>query len=210
MDVIEKLGLLLGPSFLSGINAYATIGFLGLFGRVGWLTLPKGLDVLSHPLVFGIALGLFLIEFVADKIPAFDSFWHSLQTFVRIPCGALLAYAVAGPVAPHLKVAAFLLGGTLAASSHGTKAGLRAIANLSPEPVSNWLLSFGEDAFLFVCIWLIFYLPLIMLGILVVFIVLAVWLFPKMFRAFKAALNKGARLFRPSSAGSPPSSPRTP
>ena len=197
MDVISQLSLLIGPSFLSGINAYATVGFLGVFGRLGWITLPTGLDALAHPLVFGLALALFVVEFVADKIPAFDSVWDGIQSFVRIPCGALLAYGAVGAVEPQLKIAAVLLGGTIAASSHTAKAGVRAMANLSPEPFSNWILSLVEDGFVVTCLWLIFFVPLIMVGILAVFAVFALWFFPKMFRLFKAGLRKGADWLRP-------------
>ncbi len=193
MNAITQLSLLIGPSFLSGINAYATVGFLGLFGRLGWLTLPKGLEILTHPPVFGVALALFVVEFVADKIPAVDSFWHGIQSFVRIPCGALLAYATAGSVEPHLKIAAFLLGGTLAASSHAAKAGLRALANLSPEPFSNWFLSLSEDAFLVVCLFLIFFVPLLMIVILALFVLFAIWFFPKIFRVFQSVLRKNKK-----------------
>ncbi|HSA58854.1 MAG TPA: DUF4126 domain-containing protein [bacterium] len=196
MDVVAQLSLLMGPSFLSGINAYATIGFLGLFGRVGWVLLPGGLDVLTHPAVFVTTLVLFAVEFIADKIPAFDTFWDGIQSFIRIPCGAVLAYAVVGPVDPELKLAAGLLGGTLAASSHAVKAGVRAMVNMSPEPFSNWLLSFAEDGFVLAGLWFIFYLPFVMAGILVLFLCLAIWILPKMFRVFLAAVRKGARVFR--------------
>jgi len=197
MNAIEQLSLLVGPSFLSGINAYATVGFLGAFAKLGWIGLPKGLDGLAHPLVFGLALVLFVVEFVADKVPAFDSIWDGVQSFVRIPCGAVLAYGAIGTVEPQFKIAAVLLGGTLAASSHATKAGIRAMANLSPEPFSNWILSLAEDGFVIACLWLIFFLPVIMLGIFTLFLIFAVWFFPKMFRIFKAGLRKGAGLLRP-------------
>lgn len=196
MDTIAQLSLLVGPSFLSGINAYATIGFLGLFGRLGLLTLPTDLEVLQHPVVIGIALFLYALEFIADKVPALDSLWDSIHTFIRIPAGAILAYAAAGPVSPELKLGALLLGGTLAASAHGTKTALRAIINWSPEPFSNWLLSLAEDGFVLLGVLMIFYVPLLMLVILALFIAFFIWFFPKMLRVLKIAFRKGIEIFK--------------
>ena len=196
------MSLILGPSFLSGINAYATIGFLGLFGRLGLLTLPTGLEVLTHPVVIGIALFLYVLEFIADKVPALDSLWDSVHTFVRVPAGAVLAYAAAGPVSPELKLGALLIGGTLAATAHSTKTALRTIINWSPEPFSNWMFSLSEDIFVLICLLLIFYIPLFMLVILGLFFAFFIWFFPKMVRVLKAAYHKGIEIFK-----SPPSPP---
>src|SRR5215831_10761210 len=103
MDVLSTLSLMLGGSWASGLNAYATIGFLGLFGRLGWLSLPESLHPLTHPAVFGVALFLYLVEFVADKVPAFDTVWDSVHTFIRVPAGAVMSYAAVGDVSPELK-----------------------------------------------------------------------------------------------------------
>src|SRR5436190_13789523 len=165
MDTLQQLSVLLGSSWISGINAYATVGFLGLFGKIGWLNLPDGLHPLTHPAVFGIALALYLVEFVADKIPAFDTVWDSIQTFIRIPAGAVLAYAAVGSASEELKLLAALLGGSLAFSAHATKASLRASVNVSPEPFSNWLLSIGEDITVLLSIFFMFHHPYIMLTI---------------------------------------------
>jgi len=198
MEFFSTLSILLGSSFLSGFNAYATIGFLGLFGRLGWLALPNGMDVLTHPAVFGIALFLYLIEFIADKVPAFDTVWDSIQTFIRIPAGAVLAYAAVGPVAPELKFAAALVGGSLAFSAHATKSSIRAMVNLSPEPVSNWLLSIGQDGALLICIWLMFYFPFLMLALIGGFIIFFIWFIPKIFRTFGRMFRKLFSIFRTS------------
>ena len=198
MEFFSTLSILLGSSFLSGFNAYATIGFLGLFGRLGWLTLPNGMDILTHPAVFGIALFLYLVEFIADKIPAFDTVWDSIQTFIRIPAGAVLAYAAVGPVSPELQFAAALIGGTLAFSAHATKSSVRAMVNMSPEPVSNWLLSIGQDGALLICIWLMFYFPFLMLALIGAFLIFFIWFIPKIFRTFGRMFRKLFSLFRTS------------
>ena len=185
MDSISTLSLMLGSAWTSGLNVYATVGFIGLFGRLGWLSLPAGLETLAHPAVIAVALFLYLVEFVADKIPAFDTAWDSIQTFIRVPAGAILAYAAVGEVSPELKLAAFLIGGSLAFSAHATKSSIRASANLSPEPFSNWLLSIGEDLMVFASIWVMFAHPYVMLAILAVFLLFFIWFMPKIFRAFR-------------------------
>lgn len=185
MDSISTLSLMLGSAWTSGLNVYATVGFLGLFGRLGWLTLPTGMETLEHPAVIAVALVLYLVEFVADKIPAFDTAWDSVQTFVRVPAGAILAYAAVGEVSPELKLAAFLIGGSLAFSAHATKSSIRASANMSPEPFSNWALSIGEDLTVFASIWFMFAHPYVMLAILLVFLLFFIWFLPKIYRAFR-------------------------
>lgn len=183
MDVLSQLSILLGSSWISGLNAYAAVGFLGLFGRVGWVSLPDGLHPLTHPAVFGIALAFFLVEFIADKIPAFDSFWDSIQTFIRIPAGVLLAYGSVGDVSPELRVLAGLIGGGMAFSAHATKSSIRATVNTSPEPFSNWFFSVGQDIMVFLSIWIMFQHPYVMLAILAVFLLFFIWFAPKIFRA---------------------------
>ena len=196
MGLIATLSAMFGSSFLSGFSAYATVGFLGLFGRLGWLNLPEGLKVLENPTIFGIALALFVVEFVADKVPAFDSFWDSIQTFIRIPTGAVLAYAAVGDVSPELKFGAVLLGGTVAFSAHASKSTVRALANMSPEPISNWLLSLGQDTLILLGVFLIFYLPLLMLMIIALFFVAFLFFLPKIFRTFRWVFRKFMGLFR--------------
>ncbi|MCE9625402.1 MAG: DUF4126 domain-containing protein [Deltaproteobacteria bacterium] len=196
MDPLSTLSLMMGSSWASGLNAYATIGFLGLFGKIGWLDLPDGLHPLTHPAVFGVALFLYLVEFVADKIPAFDTVWDSVNTFVRIPAGAILAYGSVGAVSPELKLGATLIGGGLAFSSHATKSSLRAMANTSPEPFSNWFLSVGEDLMVFFSLWFMFRHPYVMLAIVALFLVFFAWFLPKIWRGFRWMWRKFVALFR--------------
>jgi hypothetical protein len=151
MNLIETFGLALGAGFSSGLNLYATVATLGLLQRYGVLSLPSGLQVLSHPGVLGIAIVLYLIEFCADKIPYFDTFWDAIHTFIRPPAAAFLTYAAAGAAPAEWRWGAALLAGGVALTSHGTKASARAAANTSPEPFSNWILSFGEDV---LAVWL--------------------------------------------------------
>ena len=151
MNVVETLGLALGAGFSSGLNLYATVATLGLLQRYGVLQLPPALQVLSHLWVLGIAIALYLVEFLADKIPYFDTIWDAVHTFIRPPAAALLAYAAAGAAPAEWRWGAALLAGGVALTSHGTKASARAAVNTSPEPFSNWILSFGEDV---LAVWL--------------------------------------------------------
>ncbi len=151
MNPIETLGLALGAGFSSGLNLYATVATLGLLQRFGVLRLPPGLQVLSHPWVLAIATALYLLEFFADKIPYFDTFWDAIHTFIRPPAAALLAFAGAGAAPPEWRWGAALIAGGVALTSHGAKASARAAVNASPEPLSNWVLSLGEDV---LAVWL--------------------------------------------------------
>jgi hypothetical protein len=151
MNPIETLGLALGAGFSSGLNLYATVATLGLLQRFGVLHLPPGLQILSHPWVLAIAIALYLLEFFADKIPYFDTFWDAIHTFIRPPAAVLLAFAAAGTAPPEWRWGAALIAGGVALTSHGTKASARAAVNASPEPFSNWVLSFGEDV---LAVWL--------------------------------------------------------
>ena len=151
MNPIETLGLALGAGFSSGLNLYATVATLGLLQRFGVLHLPPGLQILSHPWVLAIAIALYLLEFFADKIPYFDTFWDAIHTFIRPPAAALLAFAAAGAAPPEWRWGAALIAGGVALTSHGAKASARAAVNASPEPFSNWVLSLGEDV---LAVWL--------------------------------------------------------
>jgi len=142
---LTTLSFAMGSAWLSGINLYATVATLGLLERFHFVRLPGDLSYLSHPWVIGVALGLFAVEFLADKIPAIDSVWDFVHTFIRIPAGAVLAASAFAHFDPKIRLLAFLLGGTLALSSHGAKAATRLAANTSPEPFSNIALSFMED-----------------------------------------------------------------
>jgi len=146
MDLIT-LGRTLGFSFAAGINLYATVAILGLAARYGWVELPEQFQVFNHNVVIGAAIVMYLIEFFADKIPYLDSLWDLIHTAIRPLGGALIAVATLGDASAPVEGLVALLGGTVAAGSHLTKTSTRAVANTSPEPMSNWLLSFGEDVF---------------------------------------------------------------
>src|SRR5258705_451171 len=154
MNPIQTLGLALGAGFSSGLNLYATVATLGLLQRYGVLQLPPALQVLSHPWVLGIAIALYLVEFLADKIPYFDTIWDAVHTFIRPPAAALLAYAASGAAPAEWRWGAALLAGGVALTSHGTKASARAAVNTSPEPFSNWILSLGEDVLAVLLTWM--------------------------------------------------------
>ena len=147
MDVIATLGRTLGFSFAAGLNLYATVAVLGLASRYEWVALPPQFEVFDNDVVIGVALAMYVIEFFADKIPWVDTAWDSVHTLVRPLGGALIAVAALGEASPAVQGLVALLGGSVAASTHLTKAGTRAVVNTSPEPVSNWILSLGEDLF---------------------------------------------------------------
>ena len=147
MEIIASLGRTMGFSFAAGINLYATVAILGLASRYQWVTLPPQFQAFDNDWVIATAIILYVVEFVADKIPWFDSIWDTIHTAVRPIGGAVIAVTTLGDVSPTTETMVGLLGGVLAASTHFTKAGTRAVANTSPEPFSNWALSLGEDLF---------------------------------------------------------------
>ena len=147
MDLLVFLGRTLGLSLAAGINLYATVAILGLASRYEWVALPAEYRVFDNDWVIALAVLLFIVEFFADKIPWVDTIWDGLHTFVRPVGGALIAVSALGEASPGLTTLMAVLGGTAALSSHATKAGTRLVANASPEPFSNSLLSLGEDAF---------------------------------------------------------------
>jgi hypothetical protein len=171
MSPLETLGFTLGTSFAAGLNLYATVATAGLLDHYGIIQLPPSLAILGHPLVWGIALAIFAVEFVADKIPLVDSVWDTLHTFIRPPAAALLAYASFAHVPEPWKICAALLAGGVAFTSHGAKATTRAAANTSPEPFSNWALSLGEDAIAVGLSWLAATHPVITGAIVAVLVV---------------------------------------
>ena len=185
MEWFSTLTLALGSAWTSGINLYATVTVLGLLQKFGATKLPGGLEVLDNWWIIGVAGGLYLIEFVADKVPYVDSVWDVVHTFIRVPAGAAVAYAATTGDGGTVNVIATLLGGTLALSSHGTKAALRAGANLSPEPVSNWILSVVEDIIAFVGSVLAVFAPVVIAIVLVIFALFFTWFAPKVFRALR-------------------------
>ena len=147
MDVLTSLGRTMGFSFAAGINLYATVAILGLASRYGWVALPPQYQVFDNNWIIGGALALYVIEFVADKIPWVDSAWDAVHTVIRPVGGAVIAVATLGEQSTAMQTLVALFGGALAASTHFSKAGTRVMANASPEPFTNWILSIGEDAF---------------------------------------------------------------
>ena len=190
MNPLQTLSLALGAGFSSGLNLYATVATLGLLQRFGVLRLPAPLQILSHPWVLGIALALYVIEFFADKIPYFDTIWDAIHTFIRPPAAALLAYAAAGGAAAEWRWGAALLAGGVALTSHGTKASARAAVNTSPEPFSNWALSFGEDLLAVWLTWLATAHPVATTILVVALVALSVFLLYHLFRFARRALQR--------------------
>lgn len=152
-QIIQTLTLAMGASWASGINLYATLFILGFSAANGAFVLPAGLEVLSNPLVIGVAGLMYCVEFFADKVPGVDTSWDVLHTFIRIPAGAMLAAGALGEVGLGAEVAAAIIGGSIATASHAAKAGSRVVINTSPEPFSNWGASIGEDVMVFAGLW---------------------------------------------------------
>ena len=172
-------------AWASGLRLYLVVFAMGLAGHYGWMDLPKGLEVLQHPWVIGAAGFMVAMEFLADKVPAIDSAWDAIHTFIRIPAGALLAAGATGDTLTPLTIAAGLLGGTITAGTHFTKAGGRALINTSPEPFSNWGASFTEDALVMSGIWLALAHPVAFLVLLAFFLLMLAWLIPKVWRGVR-------------------------
>jgi hypothetical protein len=185
MGTIEALSLAMGTAWTSGINLYATVAALGIARQLELIHLPPGLEVLAHPAVIAVACVMYVIEFFADKVPYVDSGWDVLHTFIRVPAGAILAARSLGDMNPALELAAMLAGGSIALAAHGVKASTRLAINASPEPFSNWTASVTEDVAVLGSIWMIFNHPVLMLILVTAFIVLCVWLVPKLFRLAK-------------------------
>lgn len=184
-SIISLIALTMGVSWASGINLYAAMLMLGLMGATGNIELPPGLQVLSDPMVMGAAGLMYFVEFFADKTPGVDTGWDAIHTFVRIPAGAILAAGAVGEIGPAAQVAAAMVGGTMSAGSHFTKAGTRAVINTSPEPVTNWTASFAEDIAVIGGLWAALHHPVLFLIMLAVFILMMIWLLPKLWRAVK-------------------------
>lgn len=191
MEVLTTLGRTLGFSFSAGINLYATVAILGLASRYGWVDLPPQFKVFDHDIVIAAALIMYVIEFVADKVPWVDSLWDSVHTAIRPIGGALIAVSTFGETSAPVAGLIALLGGTVAASTHATKAGTRAVANASPEPFSNWILSFTEDLFVVGLGFVALKYPLIAFGVTVVLLVLIAIFAATIWRLFR-------RRFQPS------------
>jgi hypothetical protein len=190
MSLFTTLALAMGASWVSGINLYACVATLGLLGRFAHLQLPGELTVLTNWWVMGTALALYLIEFVADKIPFVDSTWDVIHTFIRIPAGAVLAAAAFGDFDKGVQVVAFLLGGGLALSSHGTKAATRAVINTSPEPVTNVAASLAEDVVAVGSVALAAFYPILLVLVVAVGLVISMIVLPRTVRYLRAVIGK--------------------
>ena len=190
MTVLQSVALASLMAWASGLRLYLVIFAVGLAGYFGYYDLPKGLEVLQHPWVIGAAGFMVAMEFVADKVPAIDSAWDAIHTFIRIPAGALLAAGATGDSLSALTVAAGLLGGTITAGTHFTKAGGRAVINTSPEPFSNWGASFTEDVLVMGGIWLALTNPLVFMLLLLLFLLMLVWLVPKVWRGVRIIFQR--------------------
>lgn len=193
MDILVTLGRTLGFSMAAGVNLYATVAILGLASRYGWVALPEQFHVFNHDLVIYSALALFVLEFVADKIPWIDTLWDGVHTAIRPLGGALVAVSTLGDASPATQGVVALLGGGLAASSHLTKAGARVTVNASPEPFSNWALSLTEDAFVVVLAALALQYPVAALVVTAVMFVVCLMLLLFVVRAVRRLLGGGSR-----------------
>jgi hypothetical protein len=193
VDLLTTLGRTMGFSFAAGINLYATVAILGLAQRLGWVALPDQFKVFDNNIVIGAAIVMYVIEFFADKIPWVDSAWDAVHTVIRPVGGALIAVAALGQASPTVEGLVALLGGTIAAGTHLTKAGTRAVANTSPEPFSNWALSFAEDAFVVGLSTLALTFPvaaaLVVVAGVVMMLVFATWIIRALKRRWNPAVS---------------------
>jgi len=195
-QITASIALSMGVAWASGINLYATILVLGLMGNSGAMPLPEELQLVQQPIVIGASALMYAVEFFADKFPGVDTGWDAIHTFIRIPAGAALAAAAVGNVDPSVSLAAALVGGSLSAATHATKAGSRVMINTSPEPVTNWAASIGEDLTVLGGLWVALNHPVIFIAALIVFILLLIWLLPKLWRAIKKVFSAIGKLFK--------------
>jgi len=203
MDAVSGLALASGLSWASGLRLYATVFAVGILGKFHYIHLPPGLQILTHPAVFGLAGFLLFIEFLADKFPGIDSLWDAAHTFIRIPAGALLAWGAIDSSDPWIAACAVLLGGTLAGATHFAKAGGRAVINTSPEPMSNWAASFGEDGLVALGLWAALAYPTAFLIGLAIFVLFLFWFLPKVWRGLKYIAGRVRTLLNGTAAQSP-------
>ncbi len=205
METVQLIALTMGVAWASGINLYATIAMLGILGGTGNLDLPPGLEVLQHPGVIVAAGFMYCVEFFADKVPGVDTGWDTLHTFIRIPAAAILAAGAVGEVNPAIVLMAGILGGTLAATSHTLKAGTRVLINASPEPFSNIGISVAEDTLVLAGLAGAVFYPTEFLVFMALFIALAIWLLPKVWRGVKFLFARIKQVFQGGPQPEPPS-----
>ena len=190
MSFISTLALAMGSSWVSGINLYAGVATLGLLGRFAHLNLPGALGFVTNWWIIGVAAGLYVVEFFADKVPLIDSAWDAIHTFIRVPAGAVLAAAAFGDFDKSVQVIAFLVGGGLALSSHGTKAATRAAINTSPEPVSNITASLAEDVVAVGSIAIAPFYPVFVIVVVIVAVIVSVILVPRIVRYLRSVVAR--------------------
>ncbi len=192
MESVSQLALAGGLAWASGIRVYVTLFVIGMLGRFGYLHLPEQLLVLEHTWVLTASGIMVLGEFLADKVPGLDSIWDAIHTFIRIPAGAFLAWGAMGESTPAAQAAAAVLGGLITGGTHLAKSGGRAAINTSPEPLSNWTASFGEDGLVLGGLFLAITHPLVFLVLLVLFLALVAWLLPKVLRFLAGLFRRPA------------------
>lgn len=195
MNLISTLAIAMGAGWVSGINLYAAVATLGLLGRFAHLKLPGELDVLTNWWIIGLAIALYLVEFVADKVPYVDNVWDAIHTFIRVPAGAVLAATAFGDFDRGVQVAAFLLGGGLALSAHGTKAGARAAINLSPEPASNIVVSLAEDVVAVGSVLLSIFAPVVLIILIVIFLTISLFMLRRIMNAMRTMMLRLRKVF---------------
>lgn len=194
-QIVNIISLTMGVGWASGINLYATILVLGLLGVTDNIILPANLQILMDPLVIGAAGVMYIVEFVADKVPGIDTGWDAVHTFIRIPAGVLLAAGAVGDVTPALGLAAGILGGGMATGAHATKSGSRVLINASPEPFTNWAASVSEDLAVIGGLWTALHYPWLFIVLMIAFILLMIFLLPKLWRGIKKVFGAIGRFF---------------
>jgi len=194
-QIISVISLSMGVAWASGLNLYAAILTLGIMGSTGNIDLPPDLQVLSDPMVIAAAGFMYCVEFFADKVPGVDTGWDAMHTFVRVPAGAILAAGAVGDMTSAAGITAGILGGGMALTTHSLKAGSRVLINTSPEPVSNWTASISEDLAVIAGLWTALNYPLLFIVLLIAFIVLMIWLLPKLWVGIKSVFAAIARFF---------------
>lgn len=209
-ELITTISLTMGVAWASGINLYATIGVLGLLGITGNITLPEQLVVIQDPLVIAAAVFMYGVEFFADKTPGVDTGWDAIHSFVRIPAGVLLAAGAVGDVNPAVVITAGILGGGVSATSHMIKSGSRVLINTSPEPFSNWTASIAEDVAVIAGLFTALHFPIVFLLLFIAFLVLSIWLIPKIWKGIKLLFKKIQAFFSSKSDSSQSDPPEIP
>lgn len=195
LDMPSLLALAAALGWASGFRLYAVVFLVGMMGVLGWMPLPPGLTMLQHPVVLMVSGFMLMVEFFADKVPWLDSAWDAVHAFIRVPAGAALAFGVFGADNATMAIAAGLLGGSLSATALATKMATRAAVNTSPEPFSNWGLSFFEDGLVVAVVWLATQYPVAFGIALVVMVIVSVLLLVVLFKFLRAVVRRLSSFF---------------